>query len=85
MPTEGTVVGDRHILSTVVTFLPEAFVSSVSQHEVVSFRSHKVSHTVVVGHLAMRVLVTQYPELSVIVRLHVCTTKQVIESRDVGG
>ena len=58
MPTEGTVVGDRHILCTIVAVLPVAFLSSVSQHVVVSFRGIKISHTITVDHLAVWVLVT---------------------------
>ena len=59
MPTEGTtVVGDRHILCTIVTIFPKAFVSPVSQHEVVSIRSCEVSSTVAVFHLSLGVLVT---------------------------
>ena len=58
MSAEGTIVGDWHILCTIVAVLPVAFLSSVSQHVVVSFRGIKISHTITVGHLAVWVLVT---------------------------
>ena len=58
MSAEGTIVGDWHILCTIVAHLSEASLSAMAQHVVVTLSSIKVSHSITVGHLAVWVLVT---------------------------
>ena len=84
MSTKGAIVWNK-CGGLVVTLLLGTFLPAVAKLVHVSISTIKISHTVSIVHLAVRVVVAENAELGVVMGLNICTIEHLFKLLDVGS